>query len=467
MRIGLVGQSYQEASLPLDAQRMVNLYVVQAPQGKEQSAVYGTPGLLEFASVGTAKNRKSFVNSTGRAFIVSGSKVYELLADGNYNELGSLMQSSGIVYMEDNGFELAICDTRNIYIYNYSSGVFTKATLPSGVVAGTLTFIDGYFVISDKNTGKFYLSGLYNGLSWGALDFATAENSPDNLERVYNAIGQLWLLGTFTTEIWTNTGSSSFPFEKINTKIDIGILAPSSAVDINDSLFFVGRDKSGNARVYNTVGFRAKPVSTPPIEIILRKAGDLSKVVAYKYHQDGHTFYILTGGNLPTSLCFDLTTQLWHERAYLNEFGSFEQHLALDHMFAFNKHLVISRKDSKVYEMSPDYYTDDGDSILRERIMTNLSDMNRKIRYNSLEIDLETGVGLQNGQGSEPLISLMLSKDGSRTWSNPYQASIGKVGEYQTKVEFRRLGVAETMTFKLQISEPVKIAIIGAYVNVS
>lgn len=467
MEIGLVGQSYQESSLPLDAQRMVNLYAIQAPQGKKVTALYGTPGLNLFATIGTAKNRKCYVAANGRAFVISGSKLYELLADATYIELGGLLQSSGVVYMADNGFQLGICDTKNIYMYDYTSEVFSKVTLPSGVTAGTLTFIDGYFVISDKNTGKFYISKIYDGTTWAVLDFATAENSPDNLERVFNALGQLWLLGTYTTEIWTNTGSSAFPFEKINTKLDVGIVAPDSAVDMASSLFFLGRDKAGNTRVYNTIGFRENPISTPPIELILRRAGDLSTARAFKYHQDGHTFYILTGGNLPTSLCYDVTTQLWHERAYLNEFGNYEQHLAIDHMFVFGKHLVIDRLSGKIYEMSPDFYTDAGNPILRERIYTHLSDNNKKIRYNRLEIDMETGVGLQNGQGSDPLISLLLSKDGARTWSNPYQCSIGKVGQYKTQVVFRRLGMAETITFRLKISDPIKVALIGSYIDVS
>ncbi len=40
-------------------------------------------------------------------------------------------------------------------------------------------FIDGYFVIAQAgNSDRFWISALYDGTTWGALDFATAEGSP-------------------------------------------------------------------------------------------------------------------------------------------------------------------------------------------------------------------------------------------------------------------------------------------------
>jgi hypothetical protein len=135
-------------------------------------------------------------------------------------------------------------------------------------------------------------------------------------------------------------------------------------------------------------------------------------------------------------------------------------------MFAFGKQLVGSRVDGKIYNMSLDVYSDNGEAIKRVRVYTHLIDELKPIRYNSLKIGFENGVGLQSGQGSNPLASLRLSKDGARTWSDYYTTSIGAVGNYRQHVEFRRLGIAEQMTFEISISEPVKVAITGSYLNV-
>jgi len=174
-------------------------------------------------------------------------------------------------------------------------------------------------------------------------------------------------------------------------------------------------------------------------------------------------FYALTGGGLTTTLVYDLTTGYWHERAYLNEQGLYEQHLANCHLFAFGKNLVGDRENGNIYEMKLDVYEDNGNPISRERIYTHLTNEKQQTRYNSLEIGLETGVGTQSGDGFNPVVSMQMSKDGARTWSNWMDKSLGKVGKYETKVKFRRLGMAEILTFKIRVTDPVKVNITGSY----
>lgn len=467
MKLPLVGASYQERSLPWDAQRSVNLYPAIDQTGSEVSALYGTPGLSEFTTATTGGSvRGVYSAANGRAFAVSGSKLIEITSDSTATDRGNLLFSSGIVSMADNGVELFICDGINGYTFTYATNTFAQVTDPDFPSAGTVEFLDSYFIVNENDTGKFYISSLLDGDSWAALDFATAEGSPDNLLRVFNAIGQLWLLGTFTTEVWTNTGSSAFPFERIQgAKMEMGILAPHSAVEVDNSLMFLGRDKKGSGIVYKTSGFAPQRVSTHAIEHIIQDASDKDQIRAYSYQEDGHIFYVLTGGGLPTTLVYDITTGLWHERAFLNQFGAYEQHLGGCFMFAFDKLLVGSRVDGKIYQMSSSFYDDDGSAIKRQRIMQHVLEESKRIRYDRLEIKLEEGVGLQSGQGSDPKISLQLSKDGARTWSDYYFRDMGKVGQYQTKAVWRNLGIAEQMTFSLEISDPVKVALIGSYLE--
>lgn len=466
MKIGLVGPSYEERSLPFDAQRTVNAYPVFDPAGKEVSALYGTPGLLQFAEAGVGPVRGMFASTNGRGFVVSGPTLYEIDAVGTPTDRGTLLQSSGIVYMEENPTQLFICDGTNGYVFTYTTNAFAQVTDADFPTAGSVTYIDGYFAVNQLNTGRFYISDLNSGTSWGALEFATAESSPDVLIRVINAVGQLWLFGERTTEIWTNTGDSAFPFQRISgAKMEAGILAPATAVEVDNSVMWVGRDKNGVGYVYRANGFTPQRISTSPIERRIQAASDPANMRAYTYQEDGHLFYVLTGGGLETTLVYDLTTQLWHERAYLNAEGVFEQHRGACGMYVFNRFLVGDRENGKIYEMSLDYYDDNGDALAFERTYTHLSDEDRRIRYNRLEIGVETGVGTQTGQGQNPKISLQLSKDGARTWSDWYDADIGAAGQYQTKVSFRRLGIAEQMTFKIRITDPVKRAITGSYLS--
>ena len=465
MKIGLVGPSYQQRSLPFDAQRTINLYPELDEYGKEPASLFSIPGKSLFATAGAGPIRGSFESANGRAFFVSGTNLYEVDVNGSETLLGSLLGSTGTVSMAEGNTQLAICDETNLYYLEYSSNTFAKVSdpdLPASV--GFVTNIDGYFVVNENNSGRFYISALNDVTSWDALDFATAESSPDNLLCCINAVGQLWLFGSKTTEIWTNTGASSFPFARISGAVmEQGILARHTAIELENSVFWVGSDDFGNGVVYRANGFIPQRISTTPIEKRIQESSNTDKLSAYAYQEDGHIFYVITGGGLETSLVYDLTTQLWHERGFFNDDGNFEQDLAANHIFAFGKHLVGDRRNGNIYEQSLNFYTDAGEEIVRDRIYTHISDEDKRLRFNSLDLGVETGVGLQSGQGSDPLISMRLSKDGARTWTNWETTSIGKVGQYNTKVSFRRLGISEQLTINIRYTEPTKFAITGSY----
>lgn len=466
MKVGLIGPSYQQRSLPFDAQRTVNLFPVFDEQGKEVAALYGTPGLEAFATAGGGPTRGGFSSTNGRVFFVSGDVLYEISSLGVATARGTLNTNTGNVTIEENATQLFICDGEDGYVLTYATNVFAVVSDVDFPSAKTSTYIDGYFVVNENNTGKFFISSLNDGTTWAALDYATAESSPDQLSRVLRAVGQLWLFGNKTTEIWTNTGDSAFPFQKISgAELTVGIMAPHTALEASGSAVWVGESATGSGVVYRAKGFSPQRISTEAIEIKIAAASDKTTMKAMTYIQDGHEFYVLTGGGLETSLVYDFSTNLWHERAYTSVSGDFETHLASCIVFGFNEFLVGDRRNGSIYKLKQDVYSDNGNVIARERTFTHLSDELKQTRYNELRLGFETGVGLQTGQGSNPTVSLQLSKDGARTWSGSYQASIGAVGKYQTNVTFRRLGVADQMTFRIRITDPVKVAIVGAYLN--
>jgi Phage stabilisation protein len=466
MKIGLVGPSYQQRSLSFDAQRSVNLFPIADPQGADVAALYGTPGLTLFATAGTGVIRGGISTADVRTFFVSGSALYEISSAGVATLLGTLNTSSGIVTMADNGFQLGICDGTSVYMYTYLTSVFAKVTDPDLPSAANISFVNGYFVVTKNNSGQFYISALYDGTSWSALDFASAESSPDNLSIATNFVGQLGLFGHDTLEIWRNTGDSTFPFARISGATPIGTIAPNTVISLDTSVYWVGNTNEGSGIVYQAQGFTPKRISTEAIEKILQAEPNPSTLRSWGYQEEGHAFLVITGGSLSTSLVYDLTTQLWHERSFLNSAGNDEQHLGSCCVYAFNSmQLVGSRVDGKIYRMSLNLFDDNGSAISRRRVYTHLIDELNPVRYTDLQIGFETGVGLQTGQGSNPTVSLRISKDGARKWTDYYTTSIGAVGNYNQQVKFRRLGINQQCTFEISITDPVKVAITGSYLN--
>lgn len=465
MKIGIVGPSYQEESLRFDAQRTINMFPIFDQQGKNVAALASVPGLVPFATCGQGPGRRTFSSQNGRAFVVSGAALWEVLADGSSINRGTLEQTMGNVTIAENSTQLAVCDGKSIFILTYATNAFAKVTDGDLPAVRSVAYMDGYFIAVEVNSGRFYISALGDGFDWDALDFATAEADPDGLQIVVNAAGQLWLMGTLSTEIWSNTGSSDFPFRRVaGAKLEVGGY-PFTAIEVDNSLMWVGRDDQGFGVVYRASGFTPERISTSPIEAILQEATDLDDCLAYSYQIDGHWFYVITGGDLPTSLCYDLTTQQWHERAQLNEFGVYEQHIARHQMTAFGLHLAVDRRNGQVYKLSKSAYDNAGEVLSRERIFTHVADEDKRVVYSRLTVDVEPGVGTQSGQGVDPQIALRVSKDGAKTWSDWFNAPIGAVGQYKNKSTWRRLGMAEQITFNVRITDPVKVTLMGAYLT--
>ncbi len=117
MKIGLVGSSYVQRSLPFDAQRMINLFPIFDQQGKEPAALYGTSGLEAFTSAGAGPIRGSIASTNGRVFVVSGIALYEIDSNGTATNMGSLASAVGNITIEENPTQMMICDSDKGYIF--------------------------------------------------------------------------------------------------------------------------------------------------------------------------------------------------------------------------------------------------------------------------------------------------------------------------------------------------------------
>ena len=78
-------------------------------------------------------------------------------------------------------------------------------------------------------------------------------------------------------------------------------------------------------------------------------------------------------------------------------------------------------------------------------------------------MDIEAGVGISVGQGTDPQWMLRSSKDGGRTYTaRQLWKSAGAIGQYRTRLRWLRLGQARERVFELTTTDPVKRTIIAA-----
>lgn len=456
MRVELFAQQGKGRSVAANSQRTINFVPSIDPASKGVKELIGSPGLSLLTTIATTgcRGMRSF-RSVGYA--VYGNKFYSITSGYVATERGTLNTSTGPVTMAGNGLQVAICDGATLYIYDVSTTAFAEISDVDFTSAGTVDYIDGYGVFNEVGTQKFWLTALLDFDSVDGLDFASAEANCDNLRRVFVEGKTLYLMGSDTIEPWYNSGDADFPFISISGgTIERGLLATYSVAKEDNGVFFLGDDRL----VYRLSGGQVQIVSDEAVAEAVRGMADPSDAEGWVYTVQKSKFYVL---NFPSALqtwVYDISTGLWHER---------DSHLlgrwrAAWSMRLGNQEVTGDYNSGKLYKIDPTKYTEDGETFVSSHIFPPIHSETR-IPHNHFEVDIEAGVGLVSGQGSDPIMLLSWSDDQGRTWSNELNMSMGKIGEYDRRCEQRRLGSSLDRRYKISCSEPVKRVVTGAYLN--
>jgi PKD repeat protein len=67
--------------------------------------------------------------------------------------------------------------------------------------------------------------------------------------------------------------------------------------------------------------------------------------------------------------------------------------------------------------------------------------------------------------GTDPRVMLRISNDAGRTWITEQWRSAGRVGEYDRRVRWNRLGSARRRVFEVSVTDPVPWRVTGAYLK--
>ena len=467
MHSPILGSAYVARSVNAADNRMVNLFPEVVPEGGKQPAfLQRAPGLSLLATLGAGPIRGEW-QFGGYGYAVSGSTLYQIDTSWTATAKGTV-SGTGPVSMADNGTQLFIAANPDGFIYNATTGVFQQITDPDYPGAVTVGYIDGYFVFNEPNSQRLWVTSLLDGTSVDPLEFASAEGNPDNVTSVFVDHREVWVFGTNSTEVWYDAGLLDFPLTRIQGAFnELGCAAPYSVAKMDNQIYWLGRDARGHGMVYRAAGYIGQRVSTHAIEWQMQSYTDLSDAVGYTYQQDGHSFYVLNFPSANTTWVFDVATGAWHERASLVD-GEFSRHRANCQMFFNGENVVGDHENGKLYKFDLDVFADDGQpqKWLRSwrALPTGSNTLARTVQH-SMQLDCETGVGLNAGQGSDPQVMLRWSDDGGHTWSNEHWKSMGRIGRYGYRTIWRRLGATMKIrdrVYEVSGTDPVRVFIMGA-----
>jgi hypothetical protein len=299
--------------------------------------------------------------------------------------------------MADNGTQIFIACNPLSYIYNVSTLAFAQITDVDFPGAGSVGYLDGYFVFNEPDSQKFWVTSLLDGTAIDPLDFASAEGYPDDVVALIVDHREIFLFGNTSVEVWYDAGTPDFPLARIQGAfMEVGCEAAYSVAKLDNSVFWLGSDARGRGIVYRANGYTPARISTNAVEYAIQSYGNITDAIGYTYQQDGHPFYVLIFPSAEATWVYDVSTQLWHERAGF-ENGQFVRHRSNCQM-SFNDEIVVGDyEDGRVYAFDLDVYADD-DQIqkwLRSwRALPAGQNNLKRTAHHSLQLDAETGIGL-------------------------------------------------------------------------
>ena len=394
LKLPLATKSAKGRSVSLSAELLINMYAEQAPSGSRSGVIaVGCPGFLEYADISSDFVRgMHWVPGNGTLWVVVGLVLYKISEAGTATNIGAI-GGYGRVSMADNGTELVITTEAITYIVTLATNTLAAVTDSDFPNADTVAFLGGYFFFNNNQTGssgQLFWSEIYGGSIYDALDFATAENVPDNLVAVWRDHDRLLLFGDRSIESWFLTGGDEIVAPYKGSVINRGLGARWSIANVDNAVFFI--DENGIVRrIGGQGGYNAERISTHEIEYEISRGAwrhdddaAYDGAVASSYVEEGHEFYVLTvPGN--GTYCFDAATRLWHKR----KSRGYEHCRVSFHTRAFNRNICGDTETGKLYEQNLRYNSEDGDHLVAEVQFPQVSNNGDLFRVHELQLHIE------------------------------------------------------------------------------
>jgi hypothetical protein len=459
--INLFSTSTKSRSANVSAQKRLNCYLEKSDD-TDSVVAYGMPGCTLFTNLGELPIRGIYQKGD-YIYTVHRSKIARINQAGIAVDYAlNIDTSTGHVDITDNGTQILFVDGTSGYILTLATNALTKIVDADYPVGETCAFNTGLFIINEPNTGKFWISASYDGTSWDATNFATAESHPDNLLRVFTDHGQVYLFGEVSGEVWVYTGALDFPYSRLSeSTFEWGLAARWSLAKFDNSFIWLAKNSMGEVQVCTFNGGTPTRISNFDIESIFNGYTTISDATGFTYMFNGHPFYHL---NFPTegkSWLYDGAMQLWSQLKS-SDIGRHRYNLGIT---AYNKIYTTDYANGNIYIIDRDEYTENGDQIEFELITKHLKTGIDKQTLSALQVDMETGVGAVTGQGNDPRLMLTISRDNGHTWGNETYLNIGALGNYKGRARRTRLGQAREWVFRLRITDPIKRIITGLYIS--
>lgn len=351
---------------------------------------------------------------------------------------------------------------------------FGQINDPAFLGADRIAFIEGWLIFNQPGTRTFYTNApVPYTLTFAGAFYALKDSSTDNLVTLMENNRELWLVGERTTEVWYNSGGTSFAFSRLpGVGPQMGCSAKHSITRVGPNLMWLGQNEQGQNIVVMTNQYSIIPVSNHGVENALSSYYLVSDALGDCYEDRGHLMYVLTFPVADVTWCFDLKTWSdtngetgwWQRLSWDSTAGTYRRHRGNCFVNFANLRLWGDYQTGQIHQQDRTFYTDAGNVLRGQRRTPHIwskEDRNR-IFQSSLQVEFKAGTGLQTGQGSSPQAMIRWSDDGGQTWGSEIWAPIGAAGETRDRAMVFQIGEARDRVYEVNVSDPVSRDIVGA-----
>lgn len=365
--------------------RFVNCYLeANGEDAKNPSMVVASDGIAAFGTLTNGGGIRAMTTVGAYAVVVAGRLVFRVDSGGGSTLLGGI-PTDGPVYMRTNrraSPQVGILSSGLFYCVDTSTWTMTQVTdadLPPG---SSLAFLDGYGIIPTTR-GRFFITALDDFTSIDGLDYGEAESDADDIVVANERDGEIVLFGERTIEWWQDTGGADFAFSR-SQAVHIGCSSAGSVCKVLRTLAWI--DENGIGRLMN--GYGGDRITDHGVERDISSV-EPSTITSTSWTRDGHTFLCWSSPGAWTRV-YDLTTGKWHDRT---SYGDSSWRVA--HVLKFGtKNIAGDASDGILYDMSPDYYDEDGDPLILDITTPPVHAFPGRLEFNALYLDIIPGVGL-------------------------------------------------------------------------
>lgn len=427
----------------------------------------------------TSEGRGLFTSvRLGKMIAVIDDTVYTISTKMIANIVGNINSTTGDVFIDENDAkQIAICDRKNLYIFNWGTNSFQNVTLD--FVPGYIAFQNGYFLSVDVGTQNWRISAVNDGTSWPIIDSGITyqgelQTKPDNAQAVIRLPGKgnmAFVMGKTVTEPWNNVGiyynpvgpdgSYLFPYQKSTYfNIDYGCLNPATIAFSDQFVVWLGINEKSGPVILVSDGGPAQQLPPENNDGINFKFANLQypeESYGFLFKQDGHLIYQITFPRDNLSYIYDFNTQSLFNVSDHN----LNYHIAKKVVAFNNSYYFVSINDGDIYEFNSKYTTLDGEMVPRIRIGEHHVPLDTTPSVkNMLTFTIEQGTQLDQPNNprypdltveeNRPCIDMSISVDGGYVFSSNVRKLLNKQGYKENRLRYWNLPRSNDFVYQLR-----------------